>query len=140
SGRRRNSAAIEAGEHDRPYDTPLLGGLVPRSAASRAAAASGARAAARSDGEAPAGAENAAQAGVPANRSSDDEVIAEALMFGASPRGAHGHRGSGPLDSAEASGAEASWRRSWFGADDAGDQPAGAGAGSRDAARTGRAD
>src|SRR5262249_47723952 len=30
SGRRRSSAAIEAGEHDRPYDSPLLGGLVPR--------------------------------------------------------------------------------------------------------------
>src|SRR5215467_3302137 len=30
SGRRRAAAAIEAGEHDRPYDTPLLGGLVPR--------------------------------------------------------------------------------------------------------------
>jgi DNA segregation ATPase FtsK/SpoIIIE, S-DNA-T family len=68
SGRRRSSGAIEAGEHDRPYDTPLLGGLVPRSAASRAAAGSGVRVAARSDGEAPAGAENAAQAGVPANR------------------------------------------------------------------------
>lgn len=137
SGRRRGSAAIEAGEHDRPYDTPLLGGLVPRSAASRAPASSGGRVAARSAGEAPAGAENAAQAGVPANRSSDDEVIAEALMFGTSPTGPHGYRSSGPLDPAVASGAEASWRRSWFGADDAGDQPAAAGPGSRDAAKTG---
>src|SRR6266700_6706451 len=74
--------AIEAGEHERPYDTPLLGGLVPRGPAGRTgrtdrtgrpgqSAASG-----RADGLA----ETAAQAGVPANRSTDDEVIAEALM------------------------------------------------------------
>ena len=31
-GRRKSAAAIEAGENDRPYDTPLLGGLVPRGA------------------------------------------------------------------------------------------------------------
>jgi S-DNA-T family DNA segregation ATPase FtsK/SpoIIIE len=142
SGRRRSSAAIEAGEHDRPYDTPLLGGLVPRSA-SRAPAGSGARAGARAGGEVPAGAENAAQAGVPANRSSDDEVIAEALMFGASSTGSHGYPAPGSLGPAAASGAEASWHRSWFGADDAaGDQRAGAGsgAGSRDAAKTSRAE
>jgi S-DNA-T family DNA segregation ATPase FtsK/SpoIIIE len=141
SGRRRSSAAIEAGEHERPYDTPLLGGLLPRSAA-RAPAGPAARAPARSDGEVPAGAENAAQAGVPANRSSDDEVIAEALMFGTSTIGPHGYPGSGPLGPAAATaGAEASWRRSWFGAEDpVADQSAGAGsgAGSRDAAKAGR--
>jgi DNA segregation ATPase FtsK/SpoIIIE, S-DNA-T family len=141
SGRRRSSAAIEAGEHERPYDTPLLGGLLPRSAA-RAPAGPAARAPARSDGEVPAGAENAAQAGVPANRSSDDEVIAEALMFGTSTIGPHGYPGSGPLGPAAATaGAEASWRRSWFGAEDPiADQSAGAGsgAGSRDAAKAGR--
>jgi DNA segregation ATPase FtsK/SpoIIIE, S-DNA-T family len=149
-GRRRSSAAIEAGEHDRPYDTPLLGGLVPRSAAGRgprtpqsAAASAGA--------DAVAGAENAAQAGVPANRSSDDEVMAEALMFGSSQPGPHGYpshapshpAAEGPLASASgASGAEASWRRSWFGADDAAaDQPAshGRGAGSREDGKPGRA-
>ncbi len=32
-GKRKNAAAIEAGEHDKPYDTPLLGGLVPRGSA-----------------------------------------------------------------------------------------------------------
>jgi len=143
SGRRRNSAAIEAGEHDRPYDTPLLGGLVPRSAAGRAPAGQGARAAARADGGPPAGAENAAHAGVPANRSSDDEVIAEALMFGTSQAGPHGYQGHGTLGpAAAASGAEASWRRSWFGAEDAAaDQAAaaGVGPGSRDAAKASRA-
>jgi S-DNA-T family DNA segregation ATPase FtsK/SpoIIIE len=142
SGRRKNSTAIEAGEHERPYDTPLLGGLVPRSAAGRSPAGRGARAAARPGGEVPAGAENAAQAGVPANRSSDDEVIAEALMFGTSQTGAHGDQGPGPLgQAAAASGAEASWRRSWFGAEDAAaDQPAGpgSGAGSREAAKASR--
>src|SRR5258706_9223923 len=142
SGRRKNSTAIEAGEHDRPYDTPLLGGLVPRSAAGRSPAGRGAGAVARPGGEVPAGAENAAQAGVPANRSSDDEVIAEALMFGTSQNGAHGDQGPGPLgQAAGASGAEASWRRSWFGAEDAAaDQPAGpgSGAGAREAAKAGR--
>jgi DNA segregation ATPase FtsK/SpoIIIE, S-DNA-T family len=112
--RRKSQGAIEAGEHERPYDTPLLGGLVPRS---------GSRGQAR-PGQV-AGAESAAQAGVPANRTADDEVIAEALRFGtshgASP-GYPGHAaGSGAAvveagRSASASGAEASWRRSWFGA------------------------
>ena len=41
-GRRKTSAAIEAGEHDRPYDTPLLGGLVPRGGAAARAARAGA--------------------------------------------------------------------------------------------------
>src|SRR6266567_4797065 len=64
-GKRRNAGAIEAGEHDRPYDTPLLGGLVPRGAAGRAARAGQAAAAAGSGTVA----ETAAQAGVPAHRS-----------------------------------------------------------------------
>ena len=95
-GRRKNSAAIEAGEHDRPYDTPLLGGLVPRGAAGRAARASQAAAAV----DPGTGAETAAQAGVPAHRSMDDEVIAEALMFGTSQAGPdagpRGYPGRGP--------------------------------------------
>ncbi|HEX5189578.1 MAG TPA: DNA translocase FtsK, partial [Streptosporangiaceae bacterium] len=166
TGRRRGSAAIEAGEHDRPYDSPLLGGLVPRSAgrAGRAAAdATGrtagqaARGAAGAVGGA-ADAEHAAQAGVPANRTSDDEVIAEALMFG-TPAGSHGHArpasyGAGSFGAGsirEAGGAagattdaEASWRRSWFGADEAPAEPPAreareAGADSLQAAKTGRA-
>jgi DNA segregation ATPase FtsK/SpoIIIE, S-DNA-T family len=150
-GRRRSSAAIEAGEHDRPYDTPLLGGLVPRPAGGRTARAGhGAGPVGLGKDAVPgaenAGAENPALAGVPVSRSSDDEVIAEALMFGTSQPGPHGypaHLGAqGPLGPASgASGAEASWRRSWFGAEDtAADQPAshGRSAGSRDDAKSGR--
>ncbi len=154
SPRRRGSAAIEAGERDRPYDTPLLGGLVPRSAgrAARGAAAEaggwpgGQAARAAGAGAEVAGAENAAAAGVPASRTSDDEVIAEALMFGTpaagpGPLGA-GPLGAGPLRQAGAtSGAEASWRRSWFGADEAtAEEPAAhePGAGGRDTAKTSR--
>ncbi len=149
SPKRRGSAAIEAGEHDRPYDTPLLGGLVPRSAG-RAARAAGAGASGRPGGLAAraasagadvAGAESAAQAGVAANRSTDDEVIAEALMFG-SQATSHGYTGRGTLTQAAAtSGAEASWRRSWFGADEAAaEEPAAPEAGpvARDTAKPGR--
>ena len=125
--RRKNQGAIEAGDHERPYDTPLLGGLVPRS---------GGRGHGRAGQVAPAAglAESAAEAGVPANRTTDDEVIAEALRFGTSHgasagypghgAGPAGHPGTGVFEagrSASASGAEASWRRSWFGAgEDAG--------------------
>ncbi|HKR68034.1 MAG TPA: DNA translocase FtsK, partial [Streptosporangiaceae bacterium] len=99
------------------------------------AAASAARA------EVPAGAENAAQAGVPANRTADDEVIAEALMFGThttSP-GYSGRGSAGPAGAA--SGAEASWRRSWFGADDTAAEQSPAresSGGSRETAKAGR--
>ena len=149
SPRRRGSAAIEAGEHDRPYDSPLLGGLVPRAAgrpSRRAAGASepggrpGAAAARAGSGAADAGTENAARAGVPASRASDDEVIAEALMFG-TPTASHGHVSTGGLRQAGAtSGAEASWRRSWFGEDEAVEEPAAreGGTGGRDAAKAGR--
>ena len=147
-GRRKHSAAIEAGEHDRPYDTPLLGGLVPRGAAGRAARAGQAAAAA----DAGPGAETAAQAGVPANSSVDDEIIAEALMFGSSQAGPHAYRGGGPHGpdagvygagrAGTASGAEASWRKSWFGGEDAAaEEPAahGAAAGPRESAKAARA-
>ncbi len=100
---------------------------MPRSAG-RAARAAGAGTSGRPGGLAAraasaetevAGAESAAQAGVAANRSTDDEVIAEALMFG-SQATSHGYTGRGTLtQAAAASGAEASWRRSWFGADEA---------------------
>jgi DNA segregation ATPase FtsK/SpoIIIE, S-DNA-T family len=141
--RRRGSAAIEAGEHDRPYDSPLLGGLVPRSSARAAStrAARGSASAARSaaSAEVPAGAESAAQAGVAANRTSDDEVIAEALMFGTNTS-THGTARGSVAPAGAASGAEASWRKSWFGADDeTPEQPAsrGSSAGSRETAKAG---
>jgi S-DNA-T family DNA segregation ATPase FtsK/SpoIIIE len=139
SPRRRGSAAIEAGEHDRPYDSPLLGGLVPRSPG-RAGRRPASAAASATRAEVPAGAEDVAQAGVPANRTADDEVIAEALMFGthATP---HGHSGRGSVGpGGTTSGAEASWRRSWFGADDPAAEPTakGASGGSRLAPKAGR--
>ena len=152
-GRRKGSAAIEAGEHDRPYDTPLLGGLVPRGAAGRAARA-GQAAAAAGPGT---GAETAAQSGVAAHHSVDDEVIAEALMFGTSQAGPHagpqagphGFPGHGPgspeagayaAGRAGAAGAEASWRKSWFGAGEAAaDEPAAHGTAAREAAKAARA-
>ncbi|MGI9006504.1 MAG: DNA translocase FtsK [Streptosporangiaceae bacterium] len=122
--RRKHRGAIEAGDHERPYDTPLLGGLVPRS---------GGRGAGRPGQVVPAGdePEPAAQAGVPANRTADDEVIAEALQFGTSHGASAGYPGLGPGPvtaaghpgqaafeagrSAGAAWAEESWRRSWFG-------------------------
>ena len=34
-GRRKRQEAIEAGDHERPYDTPLVGGILPRTARDR---------------------------------------------------------------------------------------------------------
>jgi DNA segregation ATPase FtsK/SpoIIIE-like protein len=144
-GRRKASGAIEAGEHERPYDTPLLGGLVPRGSARGASTAlrPGSAGQGGADmGQGGLSAEPAAQAGMPANRSGDDEVIAEALAFGAPQFGPHGFAGHGLAGqegvafgsggraggpaAAGTSSAEASWRTSWFGGDAAAD-PAGQG-------------
>jgi len=137
-GRRRNAGAIEAGENDRPYDTPLLGGLVPRGAAGRpaptgqviAGAAGGAGAGLGSDrpgGDRPGGAgpDSARRGGGAARSSADDEVLAEALMFGSdehrpAEHGPHGTGWAGLAGQADATGAEASWRKSWFGGDESG--------------------
>jgi S-DNA-T family DNA segregation ATPase FtsK/SpoIIIE len=120
-GRRKSAAAIEAGENDRPYDTPLLGGLVPRGAGRTSPGRTAA----------PAPDADAAAAKRPAGTSaSDDEVLTEALTFGAThldpqaPPGARSSARPGPA----ASGAEASWRKSWFGAGDEDDEAAGASA------------
>src|ERR1022692_2113357 len=156
-GRRRGAEAIEAGENDRAYDTPLLGGLVPRSSARLSAA----RASAGTDGgpgdtgvAGGAGTGGSARAGGPggtwpdgsprggrvARRAGDDEVLAEALMFGSTedgPRGAAGLHGTdgdqlGYGAAIDAAGAEASWRKSWLGGEEAG--PASPGAAPREAA------
>jgi len=115
--RRRSAGALEAGESDRPYDTPLLGGLVPRGAG---------RTGSRTPQDA--GAPAAKAAGTTA---SDDEVLAEALIFGAGSADpqvktrASDTARPGPA----ASGAEASWRKSWFGGDgDEDEESAGASA------------
>ncbi|HEX9031670.1 MAG TPA: DNA translocase FtsK, partial [Streptosporangiaceae bacterium] len=137
--KRKSAGAIEAGANDKPYDSPLLGGLVPRGSA-------GLTKPGRSAGLAGAvsGAEPPAQAGVPANRSSDDEVLAEALMFGTSDEGLHGHGGPAdgypsPVRPVTATGAEAKWRKAWFGADEEAAPASSAAAGSaHEPARTGR--
>ncbi|HEX9625152.1 MAG TPA: DNA translocase FtsK 4TM domain-containing protein, partial [Streptosporangiaceae bacterium] len=123
--RRKSAGALEAGENDRPYDTPLLGGLVPRGAGRTSPSRTGAS----PDAGAPAG--KAAATGA-----SDDEVLAEALMFGAGQVG--GTAQSGPQAKTRASdrarpgaaesGAQASWRKSWFGDDDEDQESAGASA------------
>jgi S-DNA-T family DNA segregation ATPase FtsK/SpoIIIE len=133
-GRRRSAGAIEAGENDRPYDTPLLGGLVPRGAAGRAAA----RAASTAVPEE--GAATEAKPAVRRRRNSDAEAIAEALAFGstgaaaADPAAVAGGVAAGDsaaagyaagLGAGAGSGAEASWHKSWFGP---GDESAGVGA------------
>ncbi len=106
-GKRKNASAIEASEHDRPYDSPLLGGLVPRGSRTPPG-----QAAARPGDDAQAD-EPPGQAPRAGRRVADDEVLAEALMFGAATAGPHDRPG-GP----GSSGAEASWHRSWFGGGD----------------------
>jgi S-DNA-T family DNA segregation ATPase FtsK/SpoIIIE len=122
-GRRGSTGSIEAGEHHRPYDTPLLGGLVPRGSAGRAGASlpAGREKAVGPGGDDPAGQQDAVQQGAEQrraeqrraeraarSRAADDEVLAEALLFGSTEDEAPGGYGAG-------SAAEASWRKSWFG-------------------------
>src|SRR6266487_2928351 len=101
--RRKNQGAIEAGESDRPYDTPLLGGLVPRAPGGRPGAL----------GQVTAGSPGSAG---PAGRGGTGPA-------GGQQPGAGGRPGS-------ASGAEASWHRSWFGEE----SPAGAASGTAEPA------
>jgi hypothetical protein len=102
-GRGRRPAAIEAGDHERPYDTPLLGGSVPRGQGKGKAAAAAA----------------AAQDSLTAERAArgpgaaDAEPVPDGLAFSAP---AAGH-----------AAVEENWRESWFGPADG----AGAGAGSQ---------
>jgi DNA segregation ATPase FtsK/SpoIIIE, S-DNA-T family len=99
---RRKPAAIEAGEHDRPYDTPLLGGAVPRGQAGKGAGAAGA-----------AGAVGPATEGAPDGRLpvADPDPVPDGIMF------------SAPGAAAAADGSPAA--ETWL--DPAGSVPAGAG-------------
>ncbi|HET9895566.1 MAG TPA: DNA translocase FtsK 4TM domain-containing protein [Streptosporangiaceae bacterium] len=107
--RRRSAGALEAGENDKPYDTPLLGGLVPRGSAVRPGAPAG-RAA-------DAAAELTASRTRNGSGAADDEVIAEALAFGSAEAG----RGqAGAVSRPPSSEAEESWHKSWFGDESAG--------------------
>jgi S-DNA-T family DNA segregation ATPase FtsK/SpoIIIE len=125
-GKRKNAGAIEAGEHDRPYDTPLLGGLVPRGSAGPAGSPRTGAAGPPGDAEAP------PRKPARGKRSADDEVMAEALIFGNAPDAAQDGRGlresglddgdepryGAPPRSDAASGAEETWHKSWFGGGD----------------------
>jgi S-DNA-T family DNA segregation ATPase FtsK/SpoIIIE len=97
SGRKRQ-AAIEAGEHQRPYDTPLLGGTVPKGAAGGKAAAGAAR---------PGGTGN--------DDARDDKALSEALAFGQPATGA------GPQAPA---GHDAPWPDPWADGEDGPARPA----------------
>ena len=117
-GGRRKQEAIEAGEHQKPYDTPLLGGLLARVAGPNRPGAPGA------PGAAGAGAAGAGSAGNAAAATAGEgaEAVAHGLSFGpaasahqgAALPGAAGHGGAGTA----ADGMEASWLSSWFGSDD----------------------
>jgi hypothetical protein len=109
-GGRKRGEAIEPGAHDRPYDSPLLGGTLSRGAA----------------GPPPGGAP--APSAVTAHAAAGEEPLPEALLFGPPP-GAAGHGGmAGPV--ARSGAPDASWHDSWFGsgegtADDAAKDRAG---------------
>ncbi len=123
-GRRRSAGAIEAGENDRPYDTPLIGGLVPRGSAARAAAraARAGDASAQVASAADASGEVAGSQLEVGRRSADAEVLAEALAFGTPETGQREKlREAGETVSRPpSSGAEESWHKSWFGDESAG--------------------
>ena len=80
AGRRRNQA-IEAGEHQRPYDTPLLGGTLARGAVPP-----------RADGR-------QAPSAVTAHSAGDDEPVPDALLFGPPPAPPTACRSSGQVSS-----------------------------------------
>ncbi|HWF82938.1 MAG TPA: DNA translocase FtsK [Streptosporangiaceae bacterium] len=126
--KRKNAGAIEAGEHDKPYDTPLLGGLVPRGSGAGKPQGKPAVGADKPAGDA-GGASPRVGTGA-GRRATDDEVLAEALMFGSDgPQDVRGPRDPGSGGGAgtsygagtragTASGAEATWHKSWFGGGD----------------------
>ena len=164
-GKRKNAGAIEAGDHDRPYDTPLLGGLVPRGSAGPANQATGkpsGRGAAWTDERSVRGGKAAPKGaptpgaggsggsppgwqsgGSPPRANTDAEVIAEALAFGTAPGGPQASAGLSYGAGARAdaaSGAEETWHKSWFGGGDesAGVSAAAAAGASPAAAKPGR--
>jgi DNA segregation ATPase FtsK/SpoIIIE, S-DNA-T family len=101
-GRRKKHEAIEAGDHERPYDTPLVGGIVPRTGRSARSAAAAA-----------------------APLAADDAAASEALTFGPGVTGSR-------AQPADPTAAGTSWRDQWPGSEpgpDGSPVPAGAGAG-----------
>jgi DNA segregation ATPase FtsK/SpoIIIE-like protein len=98
---RRRQQAIEVGEHERAYDTPLLGGTLHRGAV--------------------ADKKTMESASARALAADPQEATPEALLFGPGT-GQHGAgpHGAGPFGPAGAAqgASEASWRQSWFGPQD----------------------
>ena len=92
-GARRRNEAIEAGEHERPYDTPLLGGTLARGAVPPRA------------GGTP------APPVVTVHSVGDDEALPDALLFGppaSPPVAAQPGHGAGPAGTADGS-----WHDPW---------------------------
>jgi S-DNA-T family DNA segregation ATPase FtsK/SpoIIIE len=87
-GKSRRPAALEAGENDRPYDTPLLGGTLSRGQGGKGKAAADAAA-------------KAAAAAIP-----EPEPVPDGLRF------------SPPAAAAGSATVEENWRESWFGPTD----------------------
>jgi S-DNA-T family DNA segregation ATPase FtsK/SpoIIIE len=120
-GGRRRQEAIEAGEHQKPYDTPLLGGLLAREAGTPGTPGTpGPPGVPGGAGRPGAGAAGAA-GGVAAAAGDGAEAAAHGLSFGPSTAA---HQGAGMAGAAAHSGAaaagdgtEASWLSSWFGSD-----------------------
>ena len=107
---RRRQEAIEAGEHEKPYDTPLLGGLLAREAGDQGRrGVPGSPAGTPAAGTPAAGAVAAAQDG-----------LAYGLSFGSSAAAGAGAAlpGSAGHGTAVADGSEASWLSSWLGSED----------------------
>jgi S-DNA-T family DNA segregation ATPase FtsK/SpoIIIE len=110
-GRSRRPAAIEAGDHEVPYDTPLLGGSVSRRQAGQTGRLKAAPAAA--------GALAAERAPV-----ADPEPVPDGLAFsrpaaGPGSAGMAGADAARPAAGTAQAAAEESWRESWFGEPDA---------------------
>jgi S-DNA-T family DNA segregation ATPase FtsK/SpoIIIE len=106
-GRRKRNIAIEAGEHKRPYDSPLLGGTLARGAG-----------APQAGGKLPPSAVTAHSVG-------DDEPLPGALLFGPPP--ASPGAGQPGQKAGKAGRPDASWRDPWTGPDEgAADDAAGA--------------
>jgi S-DNA-T family DNA segregation ATPase FtsK/SpoIIIE len=130
-GGRRRQEAIEAGEHQQPYDTPLLGGLLAREAAgqNRPGGPGTPGAGAPGAGALGAAAPGARAPGAAAAAADGAEAVAHGLSFGP-PTSAHqgaglpGAAGQGGAGVA-ADGTEASWLSSWFGSDGAAAGPPG---------------
>jgi S-DNA-T family DNA segregation ATPase FtsK/SpoIIIE len=108
-GKSRRPPALEAGEHDVPYDTPLLGGTVSRRPGGKA-------------GPAPPGGAPAGRRPVAPAEPGPDGLAFSAPAAAVSPAaglesagpGSSEPGGAGPAQAA----AEESWRASWFGPPD----------------------